>query len=89
MTWNELVSEWAERFDVPRVHARKRLRRLLKSLAAAVLKDGRVAIPGFGVFKCRSRKARQVRNPQTHELMQLPETVEIRFRKAKHFGRRR
>lgn len=49
---------------------------------------GRFAWPGFGVFRRTTRKARRIRNPATHELMQLPGTTSVRFRAAKDFKAR-
>ncbi len=44
---------------------------------------GRVAIPGFGIFTLRKRKARRVLNPSTKAAMVLPESTTVGFRPAK------
>lgn len=44
---------------------------------------GRFSMPGVGVFRTTTRKARTVRNPVTKELMTLPETRGVRFKAAK------
>ena len=53
-----------------------------------LLKSGRVHLYGFGVFTLTTRKARRIRNPQTKELMWLPETVDVRFRASKRLKTR-
>ncbi|MBL8909859.1 MAG: HU family DNA-binding protein [Archangium sp.] len=56
-------------------------RELLLIVAAA--REGRTLIKGFGIFFVSTRRARQVRNPQTKELMRIPATRELRFRMSK------
>ena len=46
-----------------------------------ILKDGReVLLPDFGKFYVRKCAERQVRNPQTGEMMTVPATRRIRFK---------
>ena len=68
--------------DVDRV-----LRQLFADIAEEALHGRRVGIPNFGVFLKKTRRARQVRNPQTHELMRLPRAVSVGFRCSKAIKR--
>lgn len=48
-----------------------------------VLHSGDFEVPGVGVFRLASLKAKRVRNPQTNEWMIAPARRAIRFRPAK------
>lgn len=54
-----------------------------EDIAAQLGAGQRVRIHRFGTFLVGTRKARQIRNPATGELMRLPLTREVRFRPAK------
>jgi DNA-binding protein HU-beta len=82
MTKKEIVERLATRARLTKKDAEEFADILFEELAAAVRKDGRAAWPDFGVFSVRSRKSRQIRNPQTRELMQLEMTKTIGFRTA-------
>jgi DNA-binding protein HU-beta len=51
-------------------------------ISKTVKKDGRVAIPGFGVFKVTKRKARKGRNPQTGEVIKIKASKSVSFKPA-------
>ena len=46
-------------------------------------KSGRYHLQGFGIWTLRVRPSRRIRNPATKALMQLPASLEIRFRACK------
>lgn len=86
--FNRLIAAVAATVGTKRKPSTARLARRVvdavgEFIAAEVNGAGRFAWPGFGVWRRASRKARQIRNPATHELMQLPGTVSVRFRPAK------
>jgi len=60
---------------------------LMRRLSAIILdecKAGRsVSIPGLGVFRRGTRKARHITNPRTGERMALPEMATLKFTAAK------
>ena len=66
---------------------KKRVRRMLTLFADAVIDEvragGSVSIPGLGVFRRGTRKARHITNPRTGERMALPEMVTLKFTAAK------
>lgn len=53
---------------------------IFDTLAEAVNEDERFAVPGFGTFELRHRKARKGRNPQTGEEIQIPASNTVGFR---------
>lgn len=56
---------------------------VFEALAKAIKKDKKFTYPGFGTFSLRERKARQGRNPQTGEAIQIKKSKTIGFRPAK------
>jgi DNA-binding protein HU-beta len=48
----------------------------------ALLEDGRFSFPGFGTFTVKTRKARKGRNPQTKEVIDIPERKTVSFKPA-------
>ena len=48
------------------------IERALAEIGAAIQRDGRVTLPGFGTFTVRFQNARVGRNPQTGEAIDLP-----------------
>lgn len=58
--------------------------RLLRDAIVGECKAGRsVSIPGLGVFRRGTRKARHITNPRTGERMALPEMATLKFTAAK------
>lgn len=76
------------------VHAKARRRGFDATLSSTeeILREGfeeirrllergeKVLVPGFGIFRPTTRKARVVRNPQTRELMKLSKTKSYALR---------
>ena len=52
-------------------------------LAREVAAGGSVTIPGIGKIACRARPERQVRNPQTQEMMTKPADKVVKVTIAK------
>lgn len=50
-------------------------------------KDGKVELRGFGSFRVRQREARQGRNPQTGNRVQVPAKRAPYFKPGKELGR--
>lgn len=55
------------------------------SLADSIRKDERFSYPGFGTFSVRERSAREGRNPQTGETIQIPASKSVGFKPAPKF----
>ena len=53
------------------------------TMAKTIKKEKKFTYPGFGTFSLRERKARQGRNPQTGESIQIKKSKTIGFRPAK------
>lgn len=77
---------WTHRYP-PRNLVEKVLKQLFSDMAEEALHGGRPGVPGFGTFRKLVRKTRQVMNPATREMMQIPKTVAVGFRCAKAIKR--
>jgi DNA-binding protein HU-beta len=49
-------------------------------IAKAIKKEKRYAVPGFGVFTVRARKARKGRNPRTGEVIKIKASKSVGFK---------
>ena len=83
MTQSEVINHFAEKFDLKRAQV-KELFEELSNLASSEVKDsGEFVLPGFGKMVLSERKAREGRNPQTGETIQIPAKTALRFRLSK------
>jgi DNA-binding protein HU-beta len=72
MNKRELMEAIAERAAVPKNEAQRYLD-AFEEVVSDVLKGGdEIQITGFGKFYVREQKAREGRNPQTGEKMEIP-----------------
>jgi len=58
---------------------------LFEAVKDALVKDGRFAIPGFGIFTVRTRAARKGKNPRTGKTIQIKASKNVAFRPAAQF----
>ena len=57
----------------------------LDNVVNSMIKGEHIELRGFGTFKNKKRKARIARNPNTKELVELPERVVPTFKFSKFF----
>ena len=83
MSQSEVVNHFAERFELKRAQV-KEIFEELSILAGREVKDnGEFVLPGFGKLVLSERKAREGRNPQTGESIQIPAKTTLKFRLSK------
>src|SRR5277367_5850787 len=58
------------------------IERAIAEIGAAIQRDGRVTLPGFGTFTARVTAARVGRNPRTGETIDLPARATVAFKPA-------
>lgn len=83
MTKAELIDAVARDLGITKTATTEFAETLLAQIAVAVMKSGRFSFPGFGVWRLRTRKARNVSNPQTNEPMRIRASRTISFRPSK------
>ena len=72
MTKTELIGVVAEKTDSTKKNAEAAVNAVVSAITEALVKGEKVSIVGFGTFEVRDRKEKQVKNPQTHEMMIAP-----------------
>jgi DNA-binding protein HU-beta len=72
MTKAELISKMAAGAKISKAASGKALEAFLDGVKAALKKDDRVTLVGFGTFSVSKRKARKGRNPRTGKEIKIP-----------------
>ena len=83
MTQSEVLNHFAEKFDMKRSQVRELFDELANLASSEVKNNGEFALPGFGKLVLSQRKAREGRNPQTGETIQIPAKTTLKFRVSK------
>jgi len=83
MSQSEVVNHFAEKFDLKRAQVKELFEELSNLAAREVKQNGEFVLPGFGKMVLSERKAREGRNPQTGETIQIPAKTALKFRLSK------
>jgi len=85
MTKAELVTEVGTKTGLSKKDAEAALSEVVIALKKAIKKDKRFALPDFGTFTVRQRKARTGRNPATGATIQIKASKTVGFKPAPAF----
>jgi len=80
MNKTELRDAVAKATDLSAAQADKVLNAVLDSITSALSSGDKVTLPGFGTFETRDRAARQGRNPQTGETIDIAASTAPAFK---------
>lgn len=80
MNKTDLVAKIAEGAGMSKVDAKKALEATLDAITAAVKKDEKVALVGFGTFSVTKRDARKGINPATKKAITIPAKKVVKFK---------
>jgi DNA-binding protein HU-beta len=83
MSQSEVVNHFAERFELKRAQVKEIFEELSTLASSEVRENGEFVLPGFGKLVLSERKAREGRNPQTGESIQIPAKTTLKFRLSK------
>lgn len=83
MNKTELIAAAAEQTGMTKKDTEKALNAALDVIAAALAKDDKVQVSGFGIFEVKEREARTGRNPQTGEPMEIAASRVPSFKASK------
>ena len=83
MNKTELIAAMAEQAEISRKDAEKALKAFTDVVADELKKGGQVQLVGFGTFEVSERKAREGRNPQTKETIQIEASKAPKFKAGK------
>jgi DNA-binding protein HU-beta len=85
MNKKQLIERMVEHTDSPKAEAEKHLEAFTASVSEALKAGEEVQLPGFGKFYVREQKAREGRNPQSGEKMNIPARKVPAFKAGKSF----
>jgi DNA-binding protein HU-beta len=85
MNQTELIQEVAKEANLTQAQTQDAVRALLKTIMQVVADGNKVTLVGFGSFEPRMRSAREGRNPQTKESIQIPAATVPCFSAGKTF----
>jgi DNA-binding protein HU-beta len=85
MKKDELVQAVADAAGLNKAETDRAISAIVDTVTDAVASGQRVQIPGLGTFEARERAAREGRNPQTGETMQIAATTVPGFKAATAF----
>jgi nucleoid DNA-binding protein len=80
VTKKSIVRTIAAELDMTQIQARRLMQKTLDAIISMLVKEGRIELRNFGVFKVRWRKARRARNPLTGERVTVPERCTVVFK---------
>ena len=83
MNKTELVKVVAEKADLTQAVAADAVNAMVDAIVEKLAEGDEVAILGFGSFKVAERSARTARNPQTGEMVEVPESKAVSFKVSK------
>ena len=83
MNKKQLIEQMVEHTDSPKGEAEKHLKAFTTAVSQALKAGEEVQLPGFGKFYVREQKAREGRNPQSGEKMNIPASKVPAFRPGK------
>jgi DNA-binding protein HU-beta len=85
MKKDEFVQAIAESADISKGEAERALSAVVDTITSSVASGQKLQIPGLGTFEPRERSAREGRNPQTGETIQIAATTTPGFKAASAF----
>lgn len=83
MTQSEVFNHFAEKTGLKRSQVKEFFDELANLAGSEVKGNGEFGLPGFGKLVLSERKAREGRNPQTGETIQIPAKTTLKFRLGK------
>ena len=83
MNKQELIAAIAEKAELERDDAKKALNAFIEGVGDELNKGEKIQIIGFGTFEVSERAAREGRNPQTGEAMEIKASKNPKFKAGK------
>ena len=80
MNKTNLIDEMAEDAGISKAEAKKALESFLDNVGETLKKGDRVSLVGFGSWSISKREAREGRNPQTGNTINIPSKNVVKFK---------
>ncbi|RLG11770.1 integration host factor subunit beta [Candidatus Pacearchaeota archaeon] len=81
----DIIREVAKKVGVPQTQTKAIIDTFLETIKEKTVKEGRVDLRGFGIFKKVKRKAKKARNIRTGETITVPEREVVVFKPSAKF----
>jgi DNA-binding protein HU-beta len=85
MNKTELIDHVADKASLTKTQMQAALTALLETITKVVADGDKVTLIGFGTFEAKERSAREGRNPQTGNTIQIPAARVPTFSAGKSF----
>lgn len=79
----DLINAVMEKIEVNKTEATDAVNAVFDAITDALKQGDQVSVPGFGIFQRKERAARQGRNPQTGETINIPAAKVPSFKAGK------
>lgn len=79
----DIINQVVERTGISRTKAELAVDSVFEAMKAALKRDDRIELRGFGVFTIKPRKTGIGRNPRTGEEVSIPPGKAVRFKPGK------
>ena len=83
MNKTELIAAVAEKAELSKKDAEKAVKAFTDVVAEELVKGEKIQLVGFGTFEVSERPAREGRNPQTGETMEIKASKAPKFKAGK------
>jgi nucleoid DNA-binding protein len=83
ITKKDIANAIAKDLGITQIQSRQLVQKTLDAITNVLRDEGRLELRGFGVFECKTRKARKGRNPKTADPVDVPEKLVVAFRAGK------
>ncbi len=83
MSFEDLKTAVADRAGLSKAQTGQALTAFIEHLQTALGQGDKVSLPGVGQFEVAERAARQGRNPQTGEPIDIPASKAVKFKAGK------
>jgi DNA-binding protein HU-beta len=83
MSKDMIIERMIEEAGISKSQAKKAYDSVFNSITSSLQKGDKITLTGFGTFAVGHRKAREGRNPQTGDTIQIPESNVPRFKAGK------
>ena len=83
MNQSELIEKVAQTTELNQAAAGQAVKAVVNAILEGLLASEAVRVPGLGIFNVAARPARQGRNPQTGERIEIAASKAVRFHAGK------
>lgn len=88
MTKKDIVKTIAADADLTQLKVKEIVQRTFDEIIETLVRDGKIELRNFGVFKVTKRAARPARNPRTSAPVDVPEKCVVTFKPGKEMAGR-